>query len=278
MLKLRLTEQKKAYRGMMYRWVAEHPFKLQDDPEVDKYVFIGLNALSQAEERILKDLVKAHKAEVLWDTDSYYMEKNTQVKAGDLLRRYKREGKLGAWNWQSDDLLTQRKDIYIMGVLNASMQGKSAFQIYQQLLQEQKEEGNIGNSSADYGMTAIVLPDENMLMPVLQSLDTAVEDFNITMGLSLRNSALFTLINLLFELQYLVITDKKEEKKLAKFNHRHVIKVLTHPFIKQFEQLFLQDGQEADTSEECSKNYISHTLKYIAEHNKVFCLLLNCRS
>ncbi|QHT69558.1 PD-(D/E)XK nuclease family protein [Rhodocytophaga rosea] len=269
-LKDRLTAQKKAYRGMMYRWVAEHTEKLEDDPEVDKYIFVGLNALSHAEEKILKDLVKAHMAEVLWDTDSYYMEKNPLVKAGDLLRRYKKEGRLGSeWNWQTDDLLTQPKDIYITGVLNASMQGKLAFQIYKELLQEEKSQEN-GASFADSCMTAIVLPDENLLMPLLHSLDPEVEDFNITMGISLRSSALFTLVNLLFELQYLTLADKSEQKKTAKFNHRHVVKVLTHPFIKQYEQLFLQEENQKGASETEDRNYIRHTLDHIKKNNKVF--------
>lgn len=269
-LKERLSVQKKAYRGMMYRWVAEHPEKLQDDEEVDKYIFIGLNALSQAEEKIIKDLVKAHMAEVLWDTDTYYMEKNPLVKAGDLLRRYKREGRLGAtWNWQTDDLLTQPKNIYITSVLNASMQGKLAFQLYKQLRQEGKQEGNTDASTAS--MTAMVLPDENLLTSLLQSLDPDVQDFNITMGISLRSSALFTLVNLLFELQYLTLSDKNEHKKTAKFNHRHVVKVLTHPFIKQYEQLFLQEEEaKHEVTEAANKNYIRQTLLYIKDYNKVY--------
>jgi hypothetical protein len=270
-LKIKLQEQKKAYRGMMYRWVAEHPEKLLEANEVDQYIFIGLNALSFAEEKILKELVKAQKATLLWDTDSYYMEYNTEAKAGDLLRRYKAQGKLGEWNWQSDYLSTDKKDFYMIGVLNASMQGKVASQIYLTLQKEKISFLPLEETAyTDSGMTAIVLPDENLLMSVLQSLDPAVEDFNITMGLSLRSSALFTLVNLLFELQYLTLSGTDTQKKTAKFNHRHVVKVLTHPFIKQYEQLFLQSQEEAANKEEATANYIRHTLSYITEFNKVF--------
>jgi hypothetical protein len=270
-LKKRLSEQKKAYRGMMYRWVAEHPEKLLENPEIDQYIFIGLNALSFAEEKMLKDLVKVRKATLLWDTDTYYMEHNTEAKAGDLLRKYKAQGKLGEWNWQTSHLLTEQKDFYMIGVLNASMQGKVASQIYLNL---QKQPAGFPapeeNTYTDHGMTAIVLPDENLLMSVLQSLDPAVEDFNITMGLSLRSSSLFTLVNLLFELQYLTLSGTGGQKKIAKFNHRHVVKVLTHPFIKQYEQLFLQPQGDESGAEADKTNYIRRTLRYITEFNKVF--------
>lgn len=270
-LKERLSEQKRAYRGMMYRWVAEHPEKLLDAPEVDQYMFIGLNALSFAEEKMLKDLVKSHKATLLWDTDSYYMDLNTEAKAGDLLRRYKAQGKLGEWNWQTNHLLTDHKDFHIVGVLNASMQGKVASQIYLDMQKEANTSHQFENiTSTDAGMTAIVLPDENLLMSVLQSLDPSVEDFNITMGLSLRSSSLFTLVNLLFDLQYLTLSGTGSQKKTAKFNHRHVVKVLTHPFIKQYEQLFLQLQEEEPMQENITGNYIRHTLTYITEFNKVF--------
>lgn len=270
-LKSRLTEQKKAYRGMMYRWVAEHPEKLLDASDVDQYVFVGLNALSFAEEKMLKDLVKARKAALLWDTDSYYMEQNIEAKAGDLLRRYKAQGKLGEWNWQTDHLLTDKKDFHMIGVLNASMQGKVASQIYLNLQKEKSLSPALEESPyTDAGMTAIVLPDENLLMSVLQSLDPAVEDFNITMGLSLKSSSLFTLVNLLFELQYLTLSGTGNQKKTAKFNHRHIVKILTHPFIKQYEQLFLQPQDEQPEKENPTENYIRYTLTYITEFNKVF--------
>jgi hypothetical protein len=269
-LKNRLSEQKKAYRGMMYRWVAEHPEKLLENPEVDQYIFIGLNALSFAEEKMLKDLVKARKAALLWDTDAYYMEHNTEAKAGDLLRKYKAQGKFGEWNWQTSHLLTEQKDFYMIGVLNASMQGKVASQIYLNLQKEEASNTAEAAAYTDRGMTAIVLPDENLLMSVLQSLDPAVEDFNITMGLSLRSSSLFTLVNLLFELQYLTLSGAGGQKKSAKFNHRHVVKVLTHPFIKQYEQLFLQSPADEPEAEAGKTNYIRRTLSYITEFNKVF--------
>lgn len=273
-LKAQLQADKKAYRGMLYRQIAENPDVLLTHPDVDQYVFIGLNALSQAEETLLQKLVKHQKAELLWDTDAYYMECNQDVKAGDLLRRYKREGRLGAWNWQTDELLTGKKDVHIVGVPNSSMQAKVAAQLHVQLLRKPGS-GNGTSTNPDYaGVTAIVLPDENLLLPVMQSLGKEVQDFNITMGLSLRNASLFTLVNLLFELQQLTHAETNGIHKTPRFNHRHVVKVLTHPFIRQFEQQLISgqpDETQADEANpEKPASYIRQTLQAISERNLVF--------
>ncbi len=269
-LKERLKEQHKAYRGMMYRHMAEHPEILLDDEEVDKYVFVGLNALSAAEEKLLRRLVKERQAEALWDTDAYYMEKNTGVKAGDVLRTYKKDLRFGLWNWQFDDLLTQPKDIHIIGVPNAAMQGKVAMHIHRQAQLEFKSP--VGEE--DYGLddiTAIVLPDENLLMPVLESLDDHVNDFNITMGLSLRQSNLFTLVDGLFALQAFTLTEQEYGRKRIKLNHRHIVKILTHPFIHQYEYLlFLKNRTESEDGEAKVTNPVRKALSHIGRHNVIF--------
>ena len=48
--------------------------------------------------------------------------------------------------------------------------------------------------------TAIVLADENLLMPVLTSLPENIGDINITMGYPLKHSLVYTLMKHLMEL------------------------------------------------------------------------------
>jgi hypothetical protein len=80
---------------------------------------------------------------------------------------------------------------------------------------------------------------------VLESLDETVKDFNITMGLSLRQSNLFTLVDALFTLQYLALNEYRSGRKTVKYNHRHLMKVLTHPFVSQYDQLRYREAKEA---------------------------------
>ncbi len=275
-LKERLREQGKGYRGMLYRRIAEDMDLLLDNEAVHRYIFIGFNALSKSEETILTKLVKKGRGEVLWDTDDYYMDANVNVKAGDTLRSYRSSGNFGEWQWQSNDLLRQPKDIYIIGVPNVSIQAKVAMQIYrEQLLAKQSVKSN-GQIQLDFtepeddstaSMTAIVLPDENLLMPLLNTLPAEIKDFNVTMGLSLKNSGLYTLVEALFELHHLTYVEKREGQKTLKLSHRYVTKVLTHPFIRQYDYL-LQRQREAEGIEE--KSIIYTILYQISFYNKVF--------
>ena len=273
-LKQKLAGQGKGYRGMLYRRIAENMNLLLDNEAVVKYVFIGFNALSRSEEQILSQLVKRGKGEILWDTDDYYMDANLNVKAGDTLRHYRDENNLGEWNWQTNHLQHQPKDIHIIGVANASMQAKVAMQIYRkQLLDRQKAKANgqvaleFAEPDVDENVTAIVLPDENLLLPLLQSLPAEVKDFNVTMGLALKNSGLYTLVEALFDLQHLHLLEKRDGQKTLKFNHRYVTRILTHPFIRQYDYVHRKQINE---SGEQNRSLINNVLHEISFNNKIF--------
>ena len=49
--------------------------------------------------------------------------------------------------------------------------------------------------------TAVVLADENLLMPVLTSLPENIGDINITMGYPLKQTLVYTLVRHLMDLQ-----------------------------------------------------------------------------
>jgi len=230
-LRARLEERDLAYRGMAYRRLAEEVDTLvRDNPAYEKLYFVGFNALSKSEEQVVRRLTKAGKAEMLWDTDPYYM-RSARQEAGKLLRAYKQEGWSGPWTWEENYLTGTEKDIRIIGVANASMQAKVAGHLYQQWSQQGED-----------ARTALVLGDETLLLPVLYALGESVQDLNVTMGLSLKNSPLFTLIDALFEMQRTVAEFRKKDgttARIPKYNHRQVTRVLSHPFVRQYEQACL---------------------------------------
>lgn len=250
----RLTEQRLAYRGMAYRLLAQDVESLiRDNLAYERVYFVGFNALSRAEEHIIRVLVDAQKAELIWDADQYYIRDWGQ-EAGEFLRRYRDNG----WFFskqnqedlaqQSNNLLGTEKNIRVVGVPNASMQAKVAGKIYSDWQRAwSKEQGARPK-------TAIVLADETLLIPVLYALDENVTDLNVTMGLSLRSSLLFTLVDTLFEMQRTVHefrTKDGRDLRIPKYHHRHVVKVLNHPFVKQYERIrelmwpgeFLESGE-----------------------------------
>jgi hypothetical protein len=288
-LRSRLTEKGLVYRGMAYRDLAENVDKyILEKDRHSKYYFVGFNALSDAEEKIIRTVLKRKNfAETIWDTDTYLLKNNYQ-KGGDWLRYYKNGKELDGipplyndeWTWETDELLTGKKNIQIIGVPNASIQAKVAGHIYRGWNSEEdkgkkreREEGeNIEHRKRNIEhrntQTAIVLGDENLLVPVMNSLDESVQDFNITMGLSLRNSMLFTLIDSLFELQRNLVEFKTEEGgivKIPKFSHRQVVKVLNHPFLRRWELMKYQAVEQGEVL-----NPIRKTLQEITDHNRVF--------
>ncbi len=258
----RLTQQGLAYRGMAYRLLAQNVESLiRDNLAYERVYFVGFNALSRAEERIIRVLVDAQKAELIWDADPYYLNDRRQ-EAGEFLRQYRDNG----WFFSkqnhedvrqlSNNLLGTEKNIRVVGVPNASMQAKVAGKIYQEWQERRggEEEGDerekrnkreipfslSSPSSSPPSKTAIVLADETLLVPVLYALDESVTDLNVTMGLSLRSSLLFTLVDTLFEMQRTVHEFRAKDGRdlrIPKFHHRHVVKVLNHPFVKQYERI-----------------------------------------
>ncbi len=231
----RLTAQGLAYRGMAYRQLAEQvDERVRDNSAYEMIYFVGFNALSKAESEIMESLLRAKKARMIWDIDRYYIDDKKQ-EAGLFLRRYMDNG----WFFTKEnreqlgrDLTTLPKHIRLVGVPNASMQTKVAGQIYKEW------SGPTGRSEEI--KTAIVLADESLLVPMLYALDESVTDLNVTMGLSLRNSLLFTLIDTLFEMQRTVHefrTRDGRDLRIPKFHYRHVVKVLNHPFVQHYARI-----------------------------------------
>jgi RecB family exonuclease len=242
----RLTDQGLAYRGMAYRLLAQDvKTQIRDNYAYERIYFVGFNALSRAEEHIIRVLVEADKAELIWDADQYYVRDWGQ-EAGEFLRRYRDNGWLFSRQNRddleqlSDNLLGTEKNIRVVGVPNASMQAKVAGKLYSDWQTEQRSGPTAEARRSSPPKTAIVLADETLLMPVLYALDENVTNLNVTMGLSLKSSLLFTLVDTLFEMQRTVHefrTKDGRDLRIPKYHHRHVVKVLNHPFIKQYERI-----------------------------------------
>lgn len=258
-----LEAKNQAYRGMAYRKLVKNADELlltKESLSTPRFYFVGFNALTAAEEAIIKKLINAKQAEALWDTDHYYMRDNPLAEGGKFLRKYRDAAWGGEWKWSENQLLSTKKDIHVYAVPNASMQAKVAGELYLQWCNE-------GQGGTEQRPVGIVLADENLLVPMLNGLDESITDLNVTMGLTLRNSLLFTIIDSLFELQLTIAEFRAKDGraiKIPKFNHRTVQKVLNHPFIRRYEFLALQNR---DVSTE---TIIQVTIREIQQRNLVY--------
>ncbi len=242
--KEQLDSQEMAYSGMLYKLLSENATPtLTHHPLFEHFIFLGFNALSKSEEVIFKTLLDAQKAEVIWDADSYYMQPNDENKAGLFLRKYKKDWKNTHWFFQSEYLANSPKNINVLSVANASMQGKVANQLLKQDLEVIPSQATaLSPNLQTMPSTALVLGDEHLLLPVLHSLDECFRGLNICIGLSLKDSALFNLVDILFEQQQLMLRDRNTDE--LKFNHRSIVKLFNHPYIRQFEKTHCPPEEE----------------------------------
>lgn len=181
-LQQELKNHEKAYYGLAVR-------KFKDD--INDYLkryeqhhfFIGFNALTKAEETILRTIVEQGRATIYWDVDKKFYD-NKNHPAGHYLRQY-----VDKWDYfknESNLPLLQshfenKKDIHILDLPKSISQVKSATQI----VQNKSDQKNPLNS-------AIILGDESLLIPTVSTISSTDVAWNTSMGYSLQNTDVYT--------------------------------------------------------------------------------------
>ncbi|NQY66779.1 MAG: PD-(D/E)XK nuclease family protein [Flavobacteriales bacterium] len=238
-----LEKRNFCYKGKAYRNVAKNILPLMEKKAWKKIVFAGFNALSIAEEKIIEVLLKEEKAEILWDTDSYYLD-NKKQEAGSFLRKHRRQFGVNNFNWQENLLSTDSKNIEVIGVARSIGQAKYAGQILSTISPDLVTD------------TAIVLADEQLLLPVLQSLPDEVSDINITMGYPMINTPIYGLIEAIFNLH---VNTKQQDDQPVKFYYKDVLSVINHPYFASY--LLTGQNKLAEEINKSNKAFITIDLK-----------------
>ena len=215
-----LEEKSKAYEGMIYRKVADGLTRGEEFPKLKwkKMIFCGFNALSKSEETIIHHLLQEERAETYWDMDRYFVEDANQ-EAGDFFRKNRQLPGNRPPLWV-EDKLAQSRNITIIGVQSKVSQAKVVGLKLKELL----------NTSQDHENIAVVLPDETMLFPTLNSLPSEVEKVNITIGFPLHQTPAYSLFNAVLEMQSQWIEGQKQP--VEGYYYKDVQKVLNHPYLK----------------------------------------------
>jgi len=186
-----LKEKNRSYEGMAYRKVAQDIADLikNGTQAWEKVIFCGFNALTTAEETIMRHLLKEEKGEIYWDMDRYFTE-DIHQEAGLFFRQNRATLSKGEARWVEDEL-SRAKTVNIIGVQSKVGQAKVLGIKLQELL----------NYETDSDHIAVVLPDEALLFPVLNSLPGSVGRVNITIGFPLDRTPAFSLFNSLIDMQ-----------------------------------------------------------------------------
>ncbi len=220
LLNERLLERNQAYQGHLYRYVAVNIAEKIHDISWNQLVFAGFNALTTSEETIIKYLTKEGIAKTLWDADEYYLH-NPQQEAGKFLRKYSEFWLDADFDWIEHDFKTSEKEINIIGVPMKIGQVKYAGNILKDIY---NENGNFEN-------TALVLNDENLLIPMLHSVPEESKAFNVTMGLPFKHAVLYNLVDSVLLMHENRIRLSNPEKGQNGFYFKDISKVLSHPYL-----------------------------------------------
>ena len=189
LLRERLASRGEAYSGMAYRHVADNIDSLADRLSFSKIYFVGFNAISECERRIIGHYVRRGIGCLLTDGDPYYYADRQE--AGRFLRLHSDE--FPSIVPRGTSLFGQgEKHISIVECPEAVLQCKYAGR----LLEEHPD------WLADSGSTAIVLADESLIMPTLCSLPDTPDDYgvNISMGYAYADSGIHTTVQRLLAL------------------------------------------------------------------------------
>ena len=224
--------------------------------EWDSIVFAGFNALTIAEENLLKYLVEAGKAEIYWDADDYYL-KNPRQEAGRFLREYISKKTYGPLNWIGNSLSEDTKSISVIGVPGNVGQAKLAGELIRELIRKK------GNSDG----IALVLVDEGLLLPVLNSIPDETGDFNVTMGFPLKQTPVFSLINIIMSMfanaqrfAQPVPDSEPGTYPMQRFYYKDIQRFLSHPFIVSAQRINKLYSEKSENSQVSKSFYLSFDL------------------
>lgn len=217
-LRRRLQDLGMAYTGMAYRQAADMIADGRAQTDLSRrYVVAGFNALSKSEKRLFGYLEhNCASIDFLWDYDSYYVDRK-EHEAGMFIRE-----NLSLFpprmDISHDNFSTVPKKFTSIACASNAVQCKYVSEILQSLPEEELDK-----------RTAVVLTDENLLIPLLHSLPESVGEVNVTMGYPLKLTLVYSFVERLIELQ----AHKRSKGGEVMFYHVDATGILTHPYIAE---------------------------------------------
>ena len=224
-------------KAQAYRQLAENP--AQYFAKDQYYVFAGFNALSAAEQRIIKYLIDQKQGEFIIDSDAYYLE-NKYHEAGHFQRK-----NLQFFGLKNPQELTKRlqTEAYDIKVIECAQHIGQVKVLATELIE---------NPVPDWSEVLVLLADEALVHAAIRNIPKIVGQANITLGLPLDQTPIRTWIDLCFQLQ-----ENQLKFKTKALYHKDFQRFCHHAFVSlAFDQLQLKQLAAAE----------KQTIKY----NRVF--------
>ncbi len=246
-----LLEEGLGHQGLVYRHACEQLSAYLSTTQNSTHVFVGFNALNTAETQIIQTILKTSTASIYWDTDSYFLDDPIHD-AGFFIRKHRK-----SWShFKEHDFkgirnnYSAKKNIQITGVPKNVSQAKYVGKLLNELKEKHPE---------SIKKTALILGDESLLNPILNSVPREIDSVNITMGYPLNKTPLANLFMDFIELY--LYRDQRG------WFYQNIISFLSHPYIAEFLKNVSSDETEDLITAIRTNNWTHVTIPKIKEIN-----------
>lgn len=206
-----LSERGLIYKGRMFREYNEQITPIEKGTSL---WFAGFNALTKAEEKIIKSYLKNGNTDIFWDLSAYYFEDELQ-ESGTFFREYAQDP-----TFRSSIMRDVRSasdftkvNIEVLSAPFSMGQIKGAAQKLESLEISQTEQSEL----------LVILSDESLLQGVLHALPPQIERANVTMGWSATQSRVY-----IFLTKAIALHEKYQSNHMAKIHHKEILALLEY--------------------------------------------------
>ena len=170
-----LNEKNNSSKGSCHLIAKENIEMFSSSHSDHFFIFLGLNSLSKSEEFIINYLLENNNSRIYWDCEEKYIENNDH-QSGYFFRKY-----LNKWpyysahsfNWLANNL-NEKKNISVYETSKKVAQIKTISKILTEIYCDNNK-----------SRTAIILPQSEMLRPLLNSIPKNIPEVNVSMSVSL---------------------------------------------------------------------------------------------
>ncbi|HRW79060.1 MAG TPA: hypothetical protein P5207_10385, partial [Candidatus Sabulitectum sp.] len=217
-----LRETGCGYDGMIYRDVAGRILR-GEDLAVDavRVYFVGFSALNACEKLLFSHLRDRGTASFFWDYDTWYTG-DPDREAGYFLR---------------NNLVDFPPVPLEIGFSALNRPGREVKVVQtSSRMEEARVLGTLlrqtgSGSDTDPNHTAVVLADESLLIPVMYSIPSGVEQINVTMGYPLRDAPVYPVMTALFRL----MKNRRSDGYGSRFYTKDVLGVLSQQMVRDYD-------------------------------------------
>ena len=216
-----------AYGGMLCRDAIENLKNKKVEISYTNVVFVGFNALNGTEKEMFQIFRQHGIADFYWDNCSEIFFDKDSLNSGMRFLHENIQQFPSKFSLENKDQAKERFEV--MSLPSSVAQTKQVYKIIKDLYSKECDKSSLIK-------TAIVLPDEKLLLPQLYSLPKSILEkkdsgenvcVNVTMGYPLSIAPINSLVEYLFELH----RNARLHDNVIQFYFKNVLMILRHPYV-----------------------------------------------